>query len=382
MNKHAAIDTRQFVTIEAKALREAMKPIRFVIERRNTYPILSYVLLAFSGSELCLTGTDLDIRISTTMDVIDGQGSWSVAVDAATLSRIGAAHGTAAMRMEFVKGSKDTPSQLQIAVGDAEYAINTLDADGYPVMPGERGKKIESFTNGQLAQIFDKIRPAVSTEETRYYLSGIYWNVDGTRCRFVATDGHKLIGQDYGPPRKPEPGRIIPKKVVDLIRLHFKAADIDIFPVDQSKIEVVSGAFTFRAKLIEGTFPDVDRVIPKMASNPHKLALNKAEIMQAFRATAVMPSQMGGYGRALRFYPDGGRLHIGSRSPDLGTVSVSTQSEWPDEVPEFGLNSHYISDLILGCTGDVIFHLRDSSAPVRITDDDESMIRVLMPMRV
>lgn len=384
--KIAAATKARFATIEGRVLAHALKPLEFVIERRNTMPILGTVLLAVSGSTLQITGTDLDIQITTNLDLIDAAGNWQICVDARLLGRIARAAGVAEMRIAWVE------DRAEITIGDSlRYEIEAiLSPDGFPTMPGTRGAEIERFGNGSLAAMLGKVAWCISTEETRYYLNGVAWQRGLSGSRMVATDGHRLALCRYAPePAERISSVIIPRKTVALVRKFLAGQDVAIHAVvaanqqgdladDPAKLDLIAGRTTIRTKLIEGTFPDIDRVIPKR--HEHQFAVNRQELSAAIDQVTIMTSQLDG--RAVRFFPRDGNLAVDVKNHDMGSGSARTATAWPDGAPEFGLNGRYIKELLAHCEGNVIINQIDAGMPFTVTDDDETMTRVIMPMRV
>lgn len=367
-----------FVTIEGRALKQAMRLVTAVIERRNTIPILSHARLTLDADGLNITGTDLDIEATVTIDVIEGAGEWSACLPANVLTGIARVAGIAPVRIE--------PNGVITIDGDvATYEVQTLPASDFPVLTSKRGKLIETFTNGMLASTLDKVRWCISTEETRYYLNGIAWQTRPDGCRFVATDGHRMAICQYSPDGGEPSSRIIPRKTVGILSKHLAGKDVAIFATKKDTvIEIAAPGITVRTKLIDGTFPDVDRVIPRDDDLKYDFTFKRDEIIPAIeRATALTGWKSG---RAIRFSGKDGRVAIDQHNPDFGTAKVSISSHWPRngtlEAPSFGFNSRYAREVIANCQGSITLRMTDSSSPFTITDADETMTRVLMPMRV
>lgn len=376
-----------FVTIEGRALVQAMKIANAVIERRNTIPILSHVKLTLNSDGLEIVGTDLDMFVTHRLDVIDGAGEWSTCIPADLLQAIAAAAGVAPVRIEPVEedGKTSVVYTVKIAVGDndALYDLQALPASDFPdPTSGQRADLIETFTNGMLADQFRKVSYAISTEETRYYLNGIYWDMSQGECSFVATDGHRLARCRYS---KEAPangkGRIIPRKACDFVLRYLSGKDVKIFDTKgESQIEIVAPGFSLRTKLIDGTYPDYRRVIPKAEQLNYVFAFKRSEIATALSQVGVLARERG---RAVRFKSFDGRVSLESNNPDFGTAIVTTQAKWPDRAaPSFGLNLGYAREAAGTCMEDFTMHMVDAGSPFIIKDADEDMTRVLMPMRV
>lgn len=367
-----------FVTVEGRALKQAMKLPRDVIERRNTIPVLSHVRLTLTADGLRVSATDLDVLVSTEVDVIDGQGEWSICVDAGVLDGIARVAGVMPVRI-----TPDTETGAAIDVGDgaATYDVKTLPADDFPDMAAPRAGLIETFSNGAFAEMLDKVSWCVSTEETRYYLNGVCWQINGNGRRFVATDGHRLAACRYSKEEAAgQDSRIIPRKSVALISRHFAGKDVKIFATEKDHlIEIVSPGVLFRTKLIDGTFPDVDRVIVRDADIKFEFDIDRNEISTAIDKAMVMDRNE--RHRALRFANDNGRMTLSRTSVDFGTAKVPTSVKWPEGAETFAFNSHYISEVAAKCLGKIRLRMIDTGSPFSIADEDETMTRILMPMR-
>lgn len=394
MNQHVSSITTPFASIEGRVLAKAIKPVAWIVGRHPTYPILSTVRLTLSDAGLRITGTDLDIEIGVTLDVIDGAGKFDICVAADALASIARAAGPSVMT--FRKGEKVINSRdkrptavpvlfVSVDNGAVEYEIeNIMEPDAFPVLPGTRGTLLEQFSNGMLSDALRRCERYISTEETRYYLNGVYWVQNGKGREFVATDGHRMVRYRYAADPGDGVGRIIPRKTVSLLTRFFSGADIAVHAVDQgqSKIDLLAGGFSIRTKLIEGTYPDYNRVIPEREGAKHSLPFSKAGLSQALRLAAAMPGLRGHFGRAMHIHPRDGLLALKFNNADTGSAIARTVFAWPEGVPDFGLNAKYLSDSLATCDGDARFVFNDAGGPILILDGDESMTRVQMPMRV
>lgn len=383
-----------FVTVEAKALARAMKIATAIVERRNTIPILNTVKLAYSSAGLTIEATDLDLAVKIAVDEIDGSGEFETCISAPFFAAIIAAAGVAPVRIEpkteerkddkgeIVKGSFNYGAA--ISTGYAEYEIEALPASDWPDMAGDRAGRIERFTNGMLTASLRKVAWAVSTEETRYYLNGVCWSASDKGMRLAATDGHRLALCRYaGNEASASFSRIIPRKTVAFLIQFFDGLDIDVHQIvkgnapDEVTLDITAPGIELRTKLIDGTFPDFDRVVP--ANNPHEFKLNRGELLEAIKQAQAVSSERG---RAVRFHEHDGRLHIESKNPEFGTAKVKTSAAWPEDAPSFGMNGRYMREVVSQCQGEVTLAMSDAGSPFLIKDDDKDMTRVVMPMRV
>lgn len=390
MNKIAAI-SEPFVAIEGRVLHHALKPLIYIVQRRSTYPVLQTVRLSLGRDGLRLTGTDLNVEISTLLDVNAAGGEFELCIDARTLSSISRAAGVADITMRKIekvighrqgKPETETNFVIELDEGSVRYEIeNTLNADSFPEFPGKRGALIENFTNGHLSDSLRRCERYISDEETRYYLNGVYW-VRGEQGReFVATDGHRLVRYRYTTESGDGVGRIIPAKTVRLLSRFFAGRDATVYEVGENKIEVVTDGYTIRSKLIEGTYPDYRRVIPK-DEGAREFRFTKAGLASMLSRLGGMPMRERRYGRALHFHAESGLVAVKHRNPDSGSALVRSVFEWPEGAPDFGLNARYLADNLATCDSDVRLLVKDGSSPILILDGDDSVTRVQMPMRV
>lgn len=385
MNQHVQTAVH-FATVEGRVLAAALKPICFVVERRNTYPILAMVKLALDGTTLTITGTDLDIEVSAALDVSDCGGEWETCVSASVLMDIARVAGPMMVRIEprdrvDIRDGKTFVYPEVVITLDADEAVYTLlplPADTFPTVPGARGDKVESFTNGQLPAAIARVASAISTEETRYYLNGVCWSVGRW---FAATDGHRLFKLNYSADGGTVQ-HIIPRKTALLLARFFGGADISVFQVkEHTWLDFVAGSVSIRSKIIEGTYPDIERVIPKPDAIKHTIELQPAAISAAIKRVTIMRSKHGG--RAVRFFNSGGHVAMEMKNANAGGVSaVLHDSVWPEGLSDFGLNCQYLSDMVRTCEDVVRIGCTDAGSLILFGDTDDAMTRVQMPMRV
>lgn len=373
-----------FVTVEGRTLRDALKPLLEVARTRKTIPVMGHVRLDFDGASLRLTANDLDVEAVTVVDAIDGAGEWSICLPARELGGIARVAGPMPVRIEPGGGEAGHVATIRLGDGEAVYTLGQLPASDFPGRVATPGKVIERFGNGLLAECLAKVAAYVSAEETRYYLNGVCWHGGPKGLRFVATDGHRLACCRYDAEPCERPARIIPRQTVALILRHMAGADVTVRDDAGGRLSLVfeSAGLTLRSKLIDGAFPDFDRVIPQ--PGPFTLALKRADMLAAI-------DRLGVFGRSafswkVKLWGEAGRLAL-SRRDDGGAVTVRTASDWPPatagaDLPPIGVNGRYLADMLRDCAGEASLALTGPSDPFLIRDTDERMTRVLMPMRV
>lgn len=388
----------QFVTIEGRVLARALADLLCIVEKHSHYPILSMVKLTISESWLSVRGTDLDVEAQLDLDASDAAGAWSTCVNARVLEKIARIANKAIMRIEPAADDDAVTAGLCIGFTGAAYVLDTLPTDSWPDISGDRGQAIEVFgESAPLSQLLRKVAWCVSREETRYYLNGVAWQMDGRGRRMVATDGHRMAMCTYV---EPEDGsalgwsnsRIIPNKTVTFLR-QMVGGTASVYAVnyatgehagaaDPFKIEIVSDNLTVRSKLVEGTFPDVDRVVPKSEKRTAAFQMKQPDLVTALSRALVFSDRYAGQGHALKFEPHGGKITVSAKRSEVGATKVEIDGKWPEEGEAFGANGIYLREVIQQCTGGVTIHQIDAAAPMDVLDSDPTMRRILMPMKV
>lgn len=369
------------VTIERANLLNALNHVHRVVERRNTIPILGNVLLKAEGAELALKATDLDMEIADTAP--------------AMIEQPGATTIPALMFYDIVRKlpdgaeiSLDTSdgSTLLLQSGRARFSLQMLpDADFPDLNAGDLPVSF-TMTGPQLKRLIDRTQFAISTEETRYYLNGIFFHVvgegDEARMRAVATDGHRLAKAEMDPPSGSVgmPGIIIPRKSVGEIQKLLEDPEVSAkVELSDAKIRLTIGSVVLTSKLIDGTFPDYERVIP--SGNDKILTLDKAAFKSAVDRVSTISSDRG---RAVKLSLSEDTLTLAVNNPDSGSATDEIPVSYSAEPLEIGFNSRYLLDIADQLTSDTAeFRFADSGSPTLIHDQDDSdALYVLMPMRV
>ncbi len=370
------------ITIERNALLKSLNHVQSVVERRNTIPILSNVLLEAGDGSLKLTATDLDIQIVETTPVqIDQPG-------ATTLP----AHLLYDIVRKLADGAQaelekdEAGGQFTLYSGRSHFALQSLPASDFPDLAAGDMTHGFSLEAGSLKKLIEKTRDAISTEETRYYLNGIYVHEAETGAgpvlRGVATDGHRLAQFDLPLPQGAAgmPGIIIPRKAV--LELHKLLEDpegaVEV-SLSEAKIRFVINGVVLTSKLIDGTFPDYSRVIP--SGNTRELELDGAVFTQAVDRVSTVSSEKG---RAVKLSISKNKLVLSVNNPDSGSATEEIAVAYKDEPLEIGFNARYLADITGQIeSGHACFRLAESGDPALVFDrDDDSAIYVLMPMRV
>ena len=370
------------VSIERSALLKAMSQAQSVVERRNTIPILANVLIEAEGGEISFRATDLDIEVVyKVVGMVERAGATTVG--AHTLHEIVRKLPDGAM----VELTDDvTSNRLDVVAGRSSFSLATLPREDFPIMANSEYACNFSAKSEILQRLFDKSKFAISTEETRYYLNGVYMHSsDGTNgkvLRCVATDGHRLARIDTELPDGAEtlPGVIVPRKTVGELRKLLDEDEIKIaVSVSETKIRFATPEMILTSKVIDGSFPDYTRVIPQ--GNTRRLEVDAAEFAQAVDRVSTVSSERS---RAVKLTLEDDRLVLSVNAPDSGAAEEELVVAYADERLEIGFNAKYLLEI----AGQVdrenaVFMFNSSGDPTLMREgNDESAVYVVMPMRV
>ena len=367
-------------TIERATLLKGLSHVQSVVERRNTIPILSNVLIeATSEGGLKLMATDLDLQINETIAAaVDQPGATTVS-----------AHTLFDIARKLPEGAQVSlaaaEGKMTIMAGRAKFQLGTLPRDDFPVIAeGELPVSFE-LPAETLKQIIDKTRFAISTEETRYYLNGIFWHVSDDPqpvLKAAATDGHRLARITLPRPDGAEsmPDVIIPRKCIAELRKLLEEIDGSVgVSLSPTKIRFDLGQALLTSKLIDGTFPDYTRVIP--TGNDKILRIDPRSFEEGVDRVSTIATEKT---RAVKMALDRYKITLSVTSPENGTAAEEVPGEYTSLGFEIGFNSRYLLDILGQLDGDTIeVHLADAAAPTLIRENDKSpALYVLMPMRV
>ncbi|GAM00418.1 MULTISPECIES: DNA polymerase III subunit beta [Sphingomonas] len=368
-------------TIERATLLKGLSHVQSVVERRNTIPILSNVLLeATAEGQLRMMATDLDLQINDSVAAaVDQPGSTTVS-----------AHTLFDIARKLPEGAQvqltAAEGRMTIVAGRARFSLGTLPRDDFPVIAeGELPTQFELPVE-LLKQIIDKTRFAISTEETRYYLNGIFLHVAEDNgnpvLKAAATDGHRLARVTIDRPNGAEgmPDVIVPRKCVGELRKLLDEVDGSVgVSLSGTKIRFDLGQAILTSKLIDGTFPDYSRVIP--TANDKILKLDPKAFMQGVDRVSTIATEKT---RAVKMALDRDRITLSVTSPENGTASEEVPGEYTSLGFEIGFNSRYLLDILAQIDSDLVeVHLADAAAPTLIRENDKApALYVLMPMRV
>ncbi|MEL6376435.1 MAG: DNA polymerase III subunit beta [Pseudomonadota bacterium] len=369
-------------SIERGTLLKAVSKAQSVVERRNTIPILANVLIEASESAVNFRATDLDIEVLDKA-VAQVEKAGSTTVSAVTLHEIVRKLPDGALVTLMDDGMS---GRLTVEAGRSNFSLATLPKEDFPVMASSEYSCNFSAKAPELRRLFDKSKFAISTEETRYYLNGVYMHVSdadgGKMLRCVATDGHRLARIDAELPdgAADMPGVIVPRKTVGELRKLLEDDETTIaVSVSETKVRFATPDITLTSKVIDGTFPDYTRVIPQ--GNTRKLEVDAAEFAQAVDRVATVSSERS---RAVKLAIDEDRLILSVNAPDSGAAEEELAVAYGDERLEIGFNAKYLLEIASQVDREnAVFMFNSSGDPTLMREgNDTSAIYVVMPMRV
>ncbi|MEP7315117.1 MAG: DNA polymerase III subunit beta [Sphingomicrobium sp.] len=364
-------------TIERATLLKSLGHVQSVVERRNTIPILSNVLIeAKEDGSIRLMATDLDLQVDESVPAqVEQAGATTVP-----------AHTFFDIVRKLPEGSQVELSaadgKMQVVAGRARFNLSTLPRDDFPVIAeGELPTRFE-LPAATLRQIVDKTRFAISSEETRYYLMGIFLHVADDKLKAAATDGHRLARVTMDKPDGADgmPDIIIPRKCVGELRKLLDEVDGTVeMSLSATKVRFGLGSAVLTSKLIDGTFPDYNRVIP--TGNDKLLKIDPKSFAQGVDRVATIASEKT---RAVKMSVDRDKVTLSVTSPESGTATEEIAADYSAEPLEIGFNARYLMDILQQIESDTVeVHLADAAAPTLLRESDGSnALYVLMPMRV
>lgn len=369
------------LTIERSALLRALSHVQSVVERRNTIPILSNLLIEATDDGLALTATDMDLALVERV--------------AADVDRPGGVTAPALVLYDIVRklpeGCQidlhmgDDDGRLQLQAGRSRFRLQTLPQEDFPALSG--GDMPHEFTMEakELRRLIDRTRFAVSTEETRYYLNGIYLHAtegETKALRAVATDGHRLARVELPLPAGADamPGVIVPRKTVGELRKLVDETDGEIaISLSETRMRFAFDRTVLTSKLVDGTFPEYERVIP--SSNDKILTVERGSFAAAVdRVSTVTGEKL----RAVKIRIDANQIEVSASSQENDTAVEELTAGYEREPIEIGFNSKYLLDITAQIEGESAeFALSDAASPTILRDPaDTGALYVLMPLRV
>jgi DNA polymerase-3 subunit beta len=370
------------VILERSNLLKSLNHVHRVVERRNTIPILSNVLLNADGASLEMKATDLDLEVTEATPANVEQGA------ATTVP----AHLLYDIVRKLTEGSEvmlktdESGGSMSVVSGRSNFKLQCLPQSDFPQLSAGSFSHIFRLDSTALKSLIENTQFAISTEETRYYLNGIFMHTHeeggSLQLRAVATDGHRLARAEIDAPAGSEgmPGIIIPRKTVSELQKLVDDPDVAVtIELSDTKIRFTIGSVVLTSKLIDGTFPDYERVIP--SGNDKKLVVDRQSFAAAVDRVSTISSERG---RAVKMSIAEGQVTLTVNNPDSGSATEELAAEYSSDPIDIGFNAKYLLDVAAQLTGgEARFMLADAGSPTLIQDAaDERTLYVLMPMRV
>jgi len=367
-------------TVERSHLLKSLSHVHRVVERRNTIPILSNVLLRADGG-LTLKATDLDLEVTETVPAEIGQPGATTVPAHILYDIVRKLPDGAEVSLDTGDGSR-----LEVKAGRSRFSLQVLPEADFPDLTAGDFPTRFTLAASAVKTLIDRTQFAISTEETRYYLNGIYLHVVTVNgkpmLRAVATDGHRLAQAQVDAPAGTEgmTGVIVPRKTVGEIQKLVEEPEAEVaIEISDTKIRVTLDSVVLTSKLIDGTFPDYVRVIPQ--GNDKILKVDRGEFASAVDRVSTVSSERG---RAVKLALSDGRLELSVNNPDSGSASEEIGVDYPADPIEIGFNSKYLLDVAAQIESETAeFRFADPGSPTLIQGNESgNTLYVLMPMRV
>ena len=362
-------------TIARDALLKPLNLVAGVVERRQTLPILSNVLLSLEGSQLALTGTDLEVELVGRVELAAPGVDGDITVPARKLVDICKSLPDGS-EIEF---SVDA-GKVTVKAGRSRFTLSTLPATEFPSVEGSVGELALELPQSSIKRLIERTSFAMAQQDVRYYLNGMLLEIKSGRLRMVATDGHRLaLCTAADPVTAADTMVIIPRKgVLELARL-LEGDDPISLVIGSNHVRAANQQFTFTSKLVDGKFPEYERVLPK---SPDKSVVgNRLALKQAFTRTAILSNEK--Y-RGVRLKLSADALEITANNPEQEQAEELVTVEYAGEALEVGFNVSYLLDVLSVLNGEKVrFSLADaaSSALMEEAEAGDSLY-VVMPMRL
>jgi DNA polymerase-3 subunit beta len=365
-------------TVSRDALLKPLNLVAGVVERRQTLPILANVLMVLEGNRLALTGTDLEVELvgRLELDTADAE-SGELTVPARKLVDI---------CKSLPEGSTISFSaedgKVTVKSGRSRFTLSTLPAREFPNVEDSMGTHQLTIKQGQLKRLIDRTGFAMAQQDVRYYLNGMLWELKEQRLRVVATDGHRLALCTL-PGKVDASGDtqvILPRKgVLELARLLMDEDDDIAIVIGSNHIRATTNDFTFTSKLVDGKFPDYQRVLPRA---PNKIVMgDRLELRQAFTRAAILSNEK--Y-RGVRLKLTDNSLDIVANNPEQEEAEETVAVDYQGESLEIGFNVSYLLDVLAVLSGEQVkLSLSDPNSSALLEESDEGdSLYVVMPMRL
>ncbi len=366
-------------SVARDTLLKSLNLVAGVVERRQTLPILANVLMVLDGERLSLTGTDLEVELVGRVQLAAKGDAGDVTVPARKLADICKSLPEGSEISFSVSDGKAT-----VKSGRSRFTLSTLPARDFPNVEDSMGTHQLTLKQGQLKRLIDRTAFAMAQQDVRYYLNGMLWELTGEQLRFVATDGHRLamctLPEKVKAKGEGDTQVILPRKgVLELARLLMDEDEDIAIVIGSNHIRAMTEEFTFTSKLVDGKFPDYQRVLPR---SPDKAVLgSRLELRQAFTRTAILSNEK--Y-RGVRLKITDDTLDIVANNPEQEEAEETVPVEYKGDSLEIGFNVSYLLDVLGVLSGDKVkLSLADPNSSALLEESEEGdSLYVVMPMRL
>ena len=354
-----------------------LQSVSGIVERRHTLPILANVLIRKTGTALQLTTSDLEIQIRTTAELGGDIGDFTTTVGARKLIDI-----LRTMPSDQTVALESSQSKLIVKGGKSRFTLQTLPAEDFPlVQESAHFGPVFSVPQKTLKSLLSQVSFAMAVHDIRYYLNGILFVAEGQQLSLVATDGHRLaFASATLDVEVPKQEVILPRKtVVELQRLLSDAEGAIAMQFANNQAKFVFDGMEFVTKLVEGKFPDYNRVIPK--NHAHKITLGRTALLATLQRTAILTTDKF---KGVRLNIDPGSLRVASNNAEQEEALDELDIDYGGDSIEIGFNVSYLIDALTNMSQDMVnLELTDSGSSALFTIPDNATFKyVVMPMRI
>ena len=358
-------------------LLEALQSVAGIVERRHTLPVLANVLIRKTGGQIELTTSDLEIQVRTQAELGGDGGNFATTVGARKLIDI-----LRALPADQVVTLTASANKLTLTGGKSRFTLQTLPADDFPLV-NEAADFGPAFSVPQktLKMLINQVHFAMAVHDIRYYLNGILFVAEGKQLTLVATDGHRLgLAQAQLETDIPKQEVILPRKTVLELQRLLRDEDTPIemrFAGNQAKFSF--SGMQFVTKLVEGKFPDYNRVIPKNHKN--SVTLGRVTLLASLQRAAILTSEKF---KGVRVNIEPGTLRIASSNAEQEEAKEEIEIDYNGDTIEVGFNVTYLMDALANIPHDMVrIDLQDGNASALITVPEQTGFKyVVMPMRI
>ena len=362
------------ITVDKTELIKVLQRVQGIVEKRNTLPILSNVLIEGANGGITIMATDLEIFIKDICPAdVDEKGA--ITVNARKLFEIVRSLPEERVDINIAE------DKMGIVSGKVKYNIMGIPAKEFPAFPSVPEDSLARIDQKLLSDMIDKTAFAVSTDETRYNINGFFLQKEDSRIRMVTTDGHRLalIEKDYDSIPVDTEGVILPRKGVVELRKLFEEEGSFFFGISEKNATVKKDTTIMNIRLIEGEFPDYKQVIPK--ENDKRVVADRTELLEALKRVSILASDRI---KGVKFSFSTGRLVLSSSNPDIGDVVDELDVEYQGQELEVAFNARYFIDVFSVMEEDrVVMEFKDSVSPgVVKPEGSEDYLYIVMPMRL